>query len=172
LSRWLGEHRLGVGDVDADCISDLVSARRRAGRSTLASATNFSLLLAYLREIGVVRPEVPRTDPAGEVLRRYRDFLIFERGLGESSITTYLLVAERFCCGVLNRHGEPALLSAAEVTEHIVTVCGRSSFDEAHQPAPVGHRNGILNCTIQEAGGAHLAGDSGGHYWTVDMRDR
>lgn len=128
LSRWLGEHGLGVGDVDADCISDLVSARQRAGRSTLASAANFSLLLAYLREIGVVRPEVPRTDPVGEVLRRYRDFLIFERGLGESSITTYLLVAERFCCGVLNRHSEPALLSAAEVTEYIVAVCGRSSI--------------------------------------------
>lgn len=39
-------------------------------------------------------------------------------------------------------------------------------------PSQWGHRNLILNCTIQEAGGAHLAGDSGGHYWTVDMRDR
>jgi hypothetical protein len=48
LNRWLGDHRLGVRDVDADCIGELVSARQRAGRSTLVSVANFSRLLAYL----------------------------------------------------------------------------------------------------------------------------
>jgi integrase/recombinase XerD len=128
LNRWLGDHRLGVGDVDADCIGDLVSSRRRAGRSTLVSAANFSLLLVYLREVGVAPPEVARTDPAGEILRGYRDFLIHERGLGEGSITTYLLVAERFCDDMLNRHADLAQLSAAEVTEYMVAVCGRCSI--------------------------------------------
>jgi site-specific recombinase XerD len=128
LNRWLADRRLDVCDVDADCIRDLVSARQRAGRSTLVLAANFSLLLAYLREIGVVPPEVPRTDPAGEILGRYRDFLILERGLAESSIFSYLLVAERFCCDVLNRYADPAQLSAAEVTEYMVAVCGRCSI--------------------------------------------
>ena len=32
-----------------------------------------------------------------------------------------------------------------------------------------GHRNIILNCSIREAGAAHLAGGPGGHYWTVDL---
>lgn len=128
LNRWLGDHRLGVHDVDADCIGDLVLARQRAGRSTLVSASNFALLLAYLREIGVVPPEVPRTDPAGEILGRYRDFLTLERGLAQSSIGSYLAVAEHFCRDVLNRHADRAQLSAAEVTEYIVAVCGRSSI--------------------------------------------
>jgi integrase/recombinase XerD len=128
LNRWLGDHSLGVRDVHSDCIGDLVSARRRAGRSTLVVVANFSLLLAYLREIGVVPSEIPRTDPAGEVLRRYRDFLTFERGLSEGSIVSYSLVAERFCRDVLNRLADPAQLSAVEVTEYMVAVCGRSSI--------------------------------------------
>jgi hypothetical protein len=32
-----------------------------------------------------------------------------------------------------------------------------------------GHRNLILNCTIGQAGAAHLQGGPGGNYWTVDM---
>src|SRR5574337_182738 len=128
LNRWLGHHHLHVRDVDADWIGDLVSARQRAGRSTLVSAANFSLLLAYLREIGVAPPEVARTDLAGEILWRYRDFLTLERGLAESSIGSYLPVAERFCRYALNRHADPAQLSAAEVAEYMVAVCGRSSI--------------------------------------------
>jgi hypothetical protein len=36
-------------------------------------------------------------------------------------------------------------------------------------PSQWGHRNLILNCTIREAGPAHLQGGPGNHYWTVDM---
>ncbi|MGI5125548.1 CAP domain-containing protein [Pseudonocardia sp. CA-107938] len=35
-----------------------------------------------------------------------------------------------------------------------------------------GHRNLILNCSLAEAGAGHVAGGSGGHYWTVDMGTR
>ncbi|MDT0344553.1 CAP domain-containing protein [Streptomyces litchfieldiae] len=35
-----------------------------------------------------------------------------------------------------------------------------------------GHRNLILNCSVQEAGTGHHQGGSGGHYWTVDMGTR
>lgn len=128
LNRWLADRGLDVGDVNGDCIRDLVSARQRAGRSTLVLTANFLLLLAYLRRIGAAPPEVPQTDPAGEILLRYRDFLAHERGLAESSIGSYLRVAERFCRDVLNRYADPAQLSAADVTEYMVAVCGRSSI--------------------------------------------
>jgi cysteine-rich secretory family protein len=39
-------------------------------------------------------------------------------------------------------------------------------------PSKWGHRNNILNCAIREAGGAHLQGGPGNHYWTVDMGTR
>ncbi|WP_107093743.1 CAP domain-containing protein [Streptomyces sp. XY332] len=35
-----------------------------------------------------------------------------------------------------------------------------------------GHRNFILNCTIQEAGVGHHQGGPVGHYWTLDMGTR
>jgi hypothetical protein len=36
-------------------------------------------------------------------------------------------------------------------------------------PLAWGHRNIILNCALNQAGGAHLQGGPGGHYWTVNM---
>jgi uncharacterized protein YkwD len=39
-------------------------------------------------------------------------------------------------------------------------------------PSGWGHRNLILNCTLQEAGIGHHEGGPGGHYWTLDMGTR
>ena len=31
------------------------------------------------------------------------------------------------------------------------------------------HRNSILDCGFTDAGAAHFAGGTAGHYWTVDL---
>lgn len=58
LDRWLRDHRLAADDLDAECVTRLVAARRAEGRTTLVAVANFSVPIGYLREIGVVPPGV------------------------------------------------------------------------------------------------------------------
>ena len=126
LDRWLRDHRLAAGDLDAACVDRLVAARRAEGRTTLVAVANFSVPISYLREIGVVPPEVSsQLDPVSQILGRYRSYLVTERGLVESSISVNLRVAESFCRKQALRLEE---LSAAEVTAYIVAFSARSSI--------------------------------------------
>ncbi|MDJ0362263.1 tyrosine-type recombinase/integrase [Rhodococcus sp. H29-C3] len=126
LDRWLREHRLSAGDLDAACVNRLVTARRAAGRATLVSVANFSVPIAYLRVIAVVPPQAAsQPDPVTQVLEQYRRYLVSERGLVESSIRVNLLVAESFC---RTRDRGLEELSAAEVTAYVVEISARSSI--------------------------------------------
>jgi integrase/recombinase XerD len=127
LSRWLYENHLTVNNLDATCVDQMVTDRRVKGRVTLVSVANFSLLLAYLRGIGVVPPEAAVADSVGVLLDRYRGYLVTERGLADGSIGVNMLVVERFCRDVAARHGRLEDLDAAEVTAYVVAVSTGSS---------------------------------------------
>lgn len=126
LDRWLRDHSLGAADLDAGCVERLVAARRAENRTTLVSVANFSVPIAYLREISVVSHEAaPQMGSVSQTLERYRSYLATERGLVESSISVNLRVAEMFC---RKRNLELEEISAAEVTAYVTAVCARSSI--------------------------------------------
>ncbi|MEO5744804.1 MAG: tyrosine-type recombinase/integrase [Terracoccus sp.] len=125
LDRWLRDHRLIATDLDVACVDRLVAARRAQGRTTLVAVANFSVPIAYLRDIGVVPPEVRSVaDPVSQILARYRTYLITERGLASSSIPVHLLVAKKFCNALDLRLED---LSVVEVTTYITELCAHAS---------------------------------------------
>lgn len=125
LDRWLHDHRLAASDLDDSCVDRLVAARRAAHRTTFVAVANFSVPIAYLRQIGVVPPMITPLDPVSQILEQYRSYLSTERGLVESSIVANTRVAENFCNQRALRLEE---LSAAEVTTYIAALCARSSI--------------------------------------------
>lgn len=125
VDRWLREQRLTVSDLDAACVDRLVTARRAKGLVTFVSAANFALLLGYLRGIGAVPAE--RRDAIGQLLDRYRGYLIAERALAPGTIKTSVHVADRFCRDLQARHCTLENISAAEVSAYMVAVCTRCS---------------------------------------------
>lgn len=128
LDRWLRDHHLAAGDLDAGCVAELVAARRAQGRTTLVSFANFRVPLIYLREIGAVPGEAStQFDPVARILQWYRSYLLSERGLADSSISVNVLVADRFCRDVLERRQRLEELTAAEVTAYAAAVAARSS---------------------------------------------
>lgn len=125
LDRWLLDHRLAAEDLDAACVKHLVAARRVKGRTTFVAVANFSIPLAYLREIGVVPSEVSsQFDPFSLILDGYRSYLATERGLADSSILVNLGVAESFC---RTRGLVLEEISAADITTYVSAFCARSS---------------------------------------------
>jgi integrase/recombinase XerD len=128
VSRWLQDHHLNVDGLDTDCVVRMVADRRASGRVTLVSVKNFDLLLRYLRDIGAVPQDVSwQVDPIGRVIEQYRGYLVTERGVAPGTITTNVLVAERFCRDITARSDRLENLSAADVTAYVASVCDQSS---------------------------------------------
>jgi integrase/recombinase XerD len=117
VSRWLA----GEG-LDAR----FLAARRAAGYAQLLSPKAMSPLLGYLRRLGAA-PEAPPpapAGPAGELLDRYRRYLVTERGIGAATAADYAaktrpFLAARQKAGALDLAG----LTAADVTAFIVESC-------------------------------------------------
>ena len=111
-----------------------MAARRAAGYGTWVSSLSVRLPLAFLREIGVAPASMPPA-PAGEVerlLSAYRQYLVRERGLAESTIYQYehiarLFLEEREHAGGLQLER----LSAADVSGFLARECPKRSVSGA-----------------------------------------
>lgn len=129
LSCWLAARGLGAAGLTVPVVEEFFAARRAAGRATLRSSRALQPLLDYLRERGVTPPEVPVVStPAEELLRRYRDYLLGERGLAAGTVRGYLDSVRPFVAGRLGDGGLGlGSLTAADVSGFLLAACpGRS----------------------------------------------
>jgi integrase/recombinase XerD len=126
LSCWLERERLLAGDLNDERAERFLDARRSAGRSRWVSSRCLALPLAYLREVGAVPESVPAIagDAVDELLERYREYLLLERGLASRTIVEYRRTARLFLeqrpVGL-----ELERLTAADVSGFLVRECPR-----------------------------------------------
>jgi hypothetical protein len=134
LSRWLEREGLGAEQLTAERAELFLGARRAAGYVTWVSPRSVALPLEYLREVGAVPPPVPvsAAGPVEELLDGYRAYLLFERGLAQSSIVEYERTARLF---LEQRPGglELELLTAADVSGFLARECPRRSVPGARK---------------------------------------
>jgi integrase/recombinase XerD len=97
LSRWLERRGLDVGQLTPERVVQYVENRRSEGRSNHLSQRALVPLLEHLRGLGAVPARTQlATTPVTEVLGRYRDHLVGERGLSETTVRRYESIARRF----------------------------------------------------------------------------
>jgi integrase/recombinase XerD len=126
LSCWLERAGLTAADLTDERAERFLDARRSAGRSTWVSSWCLVLPLAYLREVGAVPESVPAIagDVVDELLERYREYLLLERGLAGRTIVEYQRTARLFLeqrpVGL-----ELEQLTAADVSGLLVRECPR-----------------------------------------------
>ena len=89
---------MGLPEVTAETLEVFLAGRRAGGHSRGRTGRAFAPLLDYLRGLAVVPPEVEAvvTAPAGQLLARYRSYLIGERGLQERTCRGYVDLVS--CC--------------------------------------------------------------------------
>ena len=89
---------LSAGDLTDERAERFLDARRAAGRGTWVSSRCLALPLEYLREVGAVPESVPAVagDAVDELLERYREYLLLERGLASRTIVEYQRTARLF----------------------------------------------------------------------------
>jgi integrase/recombinase XerD len=98
LSRWLRRSGLAPQRLGAVELEEFVRHRRAGGYRRWLSVRSLHEMLAYLRQLGVIPPElVPEVDdPVVGLVERYAGYLRRERRLGETTISGRVGVADRF----------------------------------------------------------------------------
>jgi site-specific recombinase XerD len=125
LDRWMQAARVGVGELSEPLIDRYLAERRAAGYVEYRSLKAMRPLLDYLAPLGVLPvPAQFRPDAVEELLGRYRDYLLIERGLTAGTVRGYTdfvrpFVATRLRGAVLNLAG----MRAGDVTGFVLATC-------------------------------------------------
>src|SRR5699024_5114968 len=130
LDRWVLAEGLAVRDLNESTIRRYLTERRAAGYVLYRSPKAMAPLLGFLTPLGVLPVEPPPgLDAVEEVVGRYRDYLLTERGLSPGTVAGYVHLARPFLAS--RSRGDRldlAGMSAADVFEFVVASCpGRAT---------------------------------------------
>jgi integrase/recombinase XerD len=162
VSRWLAGEGLDAGGLTPEAAERFLAVRQAAGYAQLLSLKALEPLLGYLRRLGAA-PEAPAPVPAGpvgELLDRYRRYLVTERGIGAATAADYAAKTRSF----LSARQEAGVLELAGLTAGDVT-----AFVAGNCPSM---RKGTAKLTVTALrsllGYLHVAGDIlGSLAWAV-----
>ena len=134
VSRWLEASGLEPADLDDGVARQFLAARRADGYAKYRSASALVPLLGHLRGLGVAA--APRLSephaPGDRLIRRFAEYLAWERGLAGDSIRSYTGVARRFLAELAIGDDLAAKgLAAADVTGFVRRECGRRGVASA-----------------------------------------
>ena len=98
LSTWLVQESLTISDLDEATSDAFLRCRYRAFHQHRDDRAVLALLLAYLREKGVVAPAVERQEAnvGSHIREAFHPHLISQRNLAPTTVRTYLDTAGRF----------------------------------------------------------------------------
>ena len=130
VSRWLDELELGAINFTSTRVEEFLRSRKTEGCYRLLSGKGVAPLLDYLRTTGAIpAPLVACGSAVDELLVSFREYLIEERSLAQSTARDYARVARRFVDD--DRVGGLDQLSVAQVLDFVTDECRR------HVPNPV-----------------------------------
>ncbi len=125
LSRWLAKQGVALADLTPSALQRFENHRRERGGSVRKRRSSLAPIVGYLRRVGLV-PEPARSSPTGaigELLKKYREYLVLERGVGKATVVKYEHVAQLFLNYVLTGGSSVETLDGAAVTSFIAQHC-------------------------------------------------
>lgn len=135
LGRWMSQEGLEPGQVDSAAIEAFLTSRRAAGQRRVPSIRATRSLMLFLGEVGVMAPDdgVGELTPLERFVAVYRDWLISERGLADTTVIRYERLAHRFLAGRVSGAGEldGVGLTGADVSAFLLEECARVSVGSA-----------------------------------------
>jgi len=106
LNTWLQQEGLRLVDLDEPTIDAFLQYRYRRRRKHRDDRAVFALVLAYLREAGVVAASMEPREPEerSSICEAFRRHLVSQRDLMPSTVDTYLDAVEPFLAGSFGAH--------------------------------------------------------------------
>lgn len=118
VSRWMDGRDYAVTDLSGEVLEEYLVAAHAAGRVSLCSQGGLTHLLRAL-PIPPANPDPPVLSSTERLLAAFGQHLLGERGLAESTITAYLLRADRFLSWTAT-DGNVAVLTTGDVTRAVL----------------------------------------------------
>jgi integrase/recombinase XerD len=125
LDRWMSAEGVGIGELSEVVLERYLEERRGGGYVEYRSMKALQPLRGYLAPLRVLPAEESgRPDAVEELLGRYRDYLVGERGLTSGTARGYVdfvrpFVVTRLRGDVLHLAG----ITAADVTGFVLSAC-------------------------------------------------
>jgi site-specific recombinase XerD len=133
LSDWMIRNELGLEDLTAARFEEF-SALCKSGVERPVGYRTLRSLVGYLRDLGVVPAEMVGATPVGELVDRYRCWMVTERALAARTVERYEATAQRFLTARAARRGGGCGaedLAGAEVFEFLLAETERVSVGSA-----------------------------------------
>lgn len=139
LDRWMAAERLSVGDLTSRVAQRFLDMRGARGQRRVPTLATFAPLFDYLRDKRVVLPEQPEAPTRREeLLARYRQYLVQDRGLTPSTVLRYERFARRFLGDRESRAGSESGvegLTSGEVNAYMLDAGSRLVLESAKREA-------------------------------------
>lgn len=152
LDRWMQANDVRLGELSTAVIEGYLAERRAAGYAEYLSAQALRPLLSFLGPLGVL-PDPPQVHlgPVEDLLVRYRDYLLAERGLTARSVRGYVDCVRPFVAGRLRGSSlDLAGLGAGDVNGFVLAACPGRAVGSAK----------LIVCALRSLlGWLHLTGE-------------
>ena len=125
LSRWLAKQGLTLADLTTAELQRFEKHRWECRGSARKRKSSLAPIVGYLRRVGLV-PEPARLSPTGgidELLERYSEYLVLERGVAKATVVKYEHVAALFLNQLLAGGGGVEKLDGTAVMSFIAQQC-------------------------------------------------
>jgi integrase/recombinase XerD len=125
LDRWMSAERIDLEGLGEAVVERYLDARQAAGYRQYRSVKALRPLLDYLAPLGVLPvPPVPPPGPVEELLGRFGEYLVGERGLTAGTARGYVDCVRPFVAARRRGVGlELEVITAADVTGFVLTAC-------------------------------------------------
>lgn len=148
---WLEQLSHTLHDLDETVLDAFLPARYHDHQPHRSDHAMLALLLACLREAGVVvpRPECPDLHPSAPIREAFRAHLINQRNLAPETVSTYLDTVTRFLDWRFGAHSPPALnaLGAEDINAFMLEQARR--YSAGHTQLIASALRGFLRFLLQ-----------------------
>lgn len=126
LGQWMESEKLEVSQLTKTSVEAFIHARR-AGRHRVPTVRSFAPLLEYLDGLGVLSAEVVPSTPLEDLMERYKNWLVNERGLAAPTVLRYEVLARHFLQERADAVGDRFVeeLTGSDVVGFLVRECTR-----------------------------------------------
>lgn len=128
LSRWLDEEGLDAAGLSTARVDGFLCANRAKGHRFPRSLEGMAPLLSYLRGVRAAPPPaVPVLTAGEELLERFRDYLVRERGLAPGTVAGYVHAGALFLDALDDAGHDLRCVTQVEVHGFLLAESGRRS---------------------------------------------
>ena len=122
ISRWMERRKIAVEMFSEQLVGRYLQERERIRTRPCGERAAFTLMIQHLRQAQIISfgPSAAKSSPSEATIQDYRQYLLFERSLGEATVKGYTFIVRGFLSSRFpDGKYEPNKLIAADIIRFV-----------------------------------------------------